>query len=149
MASKLDAYAEDILAAEKSDKDIAQEAGVTTGAVRAYRNRMKRNGANSAVASAISDAAKPAPEPTPKKKAKPVEKPETPTTEPVEKVCPKCGVKAEGPDEIQELFGYRQVSAGKGKGKKKIPQSQCRVCRAASTKASKAKRAAEKKKNDE
>ena len=36
MASKLDPYLNEILTRSRSDKDIARDAGVMTGAVRAY-----------------------------------------------------------------------------------------------------------------
>ena len=162
MASPLDPYADVIIEAKKSDKDIAKEAGVTTGVVRAYRNRMKSKGVTPAVASAVADAAKPQPTkqvplPTAPKKAKADKNIKKPKAAPKkvkatskaapkdasEKVCPKCGKTAKGEEQIQELFGFRQVSAGKNKGKKRIPQSQCRACRAAATKASKAKKKAQ------
>lgn len=39
-------------------------------------------------------------------------------------VCPRCGKKAIGRDEIEKLFGYRDMGNGKI-----IPQSHCRRCR--------------------
>lgn len=38
--------------------------------------------------------------------------------------CPNCGKTAYGEDEIEELFGYRNMGDGKI-----IPQSWCRECR--------------------
>ena len=38
--------------------------------------------------------------------------------------CPNCGKTAHGEDEIEELFGYRNVGGGKV-----IPKSWCRECR--------------------
>ena len=38
--------------------------------------------------------------------------------------CPACPRAAEGPDQIQLWFGYRNI------GNKIIPQSYCRACRA-------------------
>lgn len=38
--------------------------------------------------------------------------------------CPNCGKTAHGKDEIEELFGYRNMGIGKI-----IPQSWCRDCR--------------------
>lgn len=38
--------------------------------------------------------------------------------------CPNCGKTAYGEDEIQELFGYRNMGDGHI-----IPQSWCRECR--------------------
>ena len=37
--------------------------------------------------------------------------------------CPKCGISANGYDDIEEKFGWRIVED------KKIPQSYCRDCR--------------------
>lgn len=38
--------------------------------------------------------------------------------------CPNCGKTAHGEDEIEELFGYRNMGDGRT-----IPQSWCRKCR--------------------
>lgn len=38
--------------------------------------------------------------------------------------CPNCGKTAHGKDEIEELFGYRNMGDGRT-----IPQSWCRDCR--------------------
>ncbi len=38
--------------------------------------------------------------------------------------CPNCGKTAHGEDEIEELFGYRNMGDGRT-----IPQSWCRDCR--------------------
>ena len=38
--------------------------------------------------------------------------------------CPQCGKTAFGEDEIEELFGYRNMGDGR-----RIPQSWCRECR--------------------
>lgn len=38
--------------------------------------------------------------------------------------CPRCGIKAKNEDEIEELFGYREMGDGR-----RIPQSHCRKCR--------------------
>lgn len=38
--------------------------------------------------------------------------------------CPRCGIKAKNKDEIEELFGYREMVDGR-----RIPQSHCRKCR--------------------
>jgi len=38
--------------------------------------------------------------------------------------CPQCGKTAFGEDEIEELFGYRNMGDGR-----RIPQSWCRKCR--------------------
>ena len=38
--------------------------------------------------------------------------------------CPRCNKKAFGKDEIEELFGYRNMGDGRV-----IPQSHCRECR--------------------
>ena len=143
MASKLDAFKTEIFDGSKSDKDIAREAGVTMGAVRAYRNRHKKK-----VAAAKTTTKTSAKKPDVKKSNNKTEsrKPRTKvvTPEGVDKKCPKCGKEATGEEQIQELFGFRSVSAGKGGGKKKIPQSQCRDCRKASVKASKDKKASNK-----
>ena len=38
--------------------------------------------------------------------------------------CPHCGKKAYGEEEIEELFGYRNMGDGR-----EIPQSWCKECR--------------------
>ena len=38
--------------------------------------------------------------------------------------CPRCGKRALGQSEIEQLFGYRTMESGKI-----IPQSHCRECR--------------------
>ena len=38
-------------------------------------------------------------------------------------MCPKCRVKADGLEEIKEIFGFRIANG------KKIPQAYCRKCR--------------------
>lgn len=43
--------------------------------------------------------------------------------------CPNCGKTAYGKDEIEELFGYRNIGYGKV-----IPQSWCKECRNNSSK---------------
>lgn len=40
--------------------------------------------------------------------------------------CPCCKVKAKGTEEIEEVFGYRNMGDGR-----EIPQSYCRSCRKA------------------
>ena len=42
--------------------------------------------------------------------------------------CPNCGKTAYGEDEIQKLFGYRNMGDGRT-----IPQSWCRECRKSSS----------------
>ncbi len=136
MASKLDAFKAEILDGSKKDKDIAREAGVTMGAVRAYRNRHKGKATSSTNASKASK-----PKVATKPKAAPkAKRPKIVLPEGVDKQCPKCGCQASGDEEVQTMFGFRNVSAGKDGGKKKIPQSQCRTCRKASVAASKAKK---------
>lgn len=44
--------------------------------------------------------------------------------------CPCCGKQAHGEDEIEEIFGYRNMGDGRT-----IPQSYCRDCRSAHCKA--------------
>ncbi len=38
--------------------------------------------------------------------------------------CPNCGKEANSPEEIEELFGYRNMGDGRV-----IPQSYCKDCR--------------------
>ena len=38
--------------------------------------------------------------------------------------CPHCGKRAEGVEQIEELFGFRNMGDGRN-----IPQSHCRECR--------------------
>ena len=38
--------------------------------------------------------------------------------------CPKCGAKAVGREEIEKIFGYRNMGDGRI-----IPQSWCKECR--------------------
>jgi len=43
------------------------------------------------------------------------------------KKCPRCGIIANGEEEIEEKFGYRNM--GDGRKEPRIPQSHCRKCR--------------------
>ena len=43
--------------------------------------------------------------------------------------CPCCGRKAKGKNELEELFGWRNIDRNKT-----IPQSYCRICRSAKCK---------------
>ncbi|EHI79711.1 hypothetical protein HMPREF9093_00014 [Fusobacterium sp. oral taxon 370 str. F0437] len=43
------------------------------------------------------------------------------------KKCPRCGIIANGEEEIEEKFGYRNM--GDGREEPIIPQSHCRKCR--------------------
>jgi hypothetical protein len=123
MASKLDAYREQILSGSVPDREIAKMAKVMTSTVRAYR---ARNGAPAKVVEEV-EVLKEVP-------------PQTGSS----KDCPRCDQTASGDDEIQAVFGFRNIKNSKGVTKK-VPQSSCYSCRKASLKAARqAKKAAAK-----
>ena len=139
MASKLDAFRDEVLKKIRSDKDIAREAGVTIGAVRAYRARASKGTSKVALVT------------TPVAKTKKTTKKTTAKKRPVvvlpagvDKQCPACGKQATGEPEIDTLFGFRNVKTkvtdDHPEGRKRIPQSQCKECRRKSVKSSKAKK---------
>ena len=129
--SKLEAYRDEIVNRSRTDKEIAADAGVMTGAVRAYRKRQEARNADKAAAEKSAATKKPA-----------VKRTKVELPKGVDKQCPKCGDQATGEAEIDKKFGFRNVKTKSG-DKKRIPQSQCRSCRKASLKASKAKKVAE------
>jgi hypothetical protein len=149
MASKLDAFRDEVLNKTRPDKDIAREAGVTLGAIRAFRKRNAK-GTKPTLVKAVPAPTKAEAKPAAKAKAK---KPKAKTAakkrvkvelpEGVDKQCPACGKEATGDDQIQDLFGFRnvktKVTEDHPEGRKKIPQSQCKECRRKSVKKSKKK----------